>query len=125
MSSEQLGHQSPPTTMEAGALWLLAVVLVLGSSTSAGEYMGLCEYCADPLPSHSRKEGPGGRVGAQAPGLSVGLRQGPSPPPHTHTYTSLITAIYQTHTFSLNSPTDWVLLSHFTDRETEARKVNN
>ncbi|XP_036732791.1 trefoil factor 3 [Manis pentadactyla] len=49
MSSEQLGPQSPPMTMEAGALWLLAVVLVLGSSASAGEFVGLsANQCAMP-----------------------------------------------------------------------------
>lgn len=37
------GSQSPPVTMEARALWLLAVVLALGSSSLSGEYVGLCK----------------------------------------------------------------------------------
>lgn len=30
--------------MEARALWLLAVVLALGTSSSSTQYVGLCEY---------------------------------------------------------------------------------
>nr|XP_060496501.1 trefoil factor 3 [Panthera onca] len=48
-SSEQSGPQSPPVTMEARALWLLALVLALGSSSLADEYVGLSEnLCAVP-----------------------------------------------------------------------------
>lgn len=38
------GSQSPPMTMEARVLWLLAVVLALSFTSSSGEYVGLCEY---------------------------------------------------------------------------------
>lgn len=31
-------------TMEARGLWLLAVVLALGISSSSAQYVGLCEY---------------------------------------------------------------------------------
>lgn len=40
-----------PVTMEARALWLLVVILVLGSSNRAAAYEGLCEYCSDFLPT--------------------------------------------------------------------------
>lgn len=43
-SSERSGPQSRPVTMEARALWLLAVLLAWGSSSLADEYVGLCEY---------------------------------------------------------------------------------
>ena len=82
MSSEQSGPQSPSVTMEARTVWLLVVVvLALGSSSSTGQYVGLCEYPSDPLPVGGREEeGLGGRVGAQDTeepgwGLSVGLRK--------------------------------------------------
>ncbi|CAD7693688.1 unnamed protein product [Nyctereutes procyonoides] len=39
--SERSGPQSPPVTMEARVLWLLVVVLVLGSSRLAVAYQGL------------------------------------------------------------------------------------
>ena len=46
-SSERSGPQSPPVTMEARVLWLLALVLALGSSSLADQYVGLCEYRSD------------------------------------------------------------------------------
>lgn len=62
MFSEQSGPQSQPVTMEARTFWLLVVVvLALGSSSSTGQYVGLCEYRSDPLPLGGREEeGPSG-----------------------------------------------------------------
>ncbi len=40
-----------PVTMEARAFWLLLAVLALGSSGLAEEYVGLCEYHSDLLPT--------------------------------------------------------------------------
>lgn len=44
--SRRVPRARPLVTMEARALWLLVVVLVLGSSSWAAAYQGLCEYCS-------------------------------------------------------------------------------
>lgn len=54
--------------MEPRVLWLLAVVLALGFSSSAGEFVGLCEYPSDLSPPHSREGPEGGRVDTQDDG---------------------------------------------------------
>ena len=116
MFSEPTGPQSPPVTMEARKFWLLVMVLPLVSSSSTGQYVGLCEYRSDLLPLSRKEEGPGGGVGAHDEGTgrgrarlgaSCGLRR------VTRSLNNLIIATYQTHTFSLNSSTNWVLLSPF------------
>ncbi|XP_054432169.1 trefoil factor 3 [Pteronotus mesoamericanus] len=49
MSSERPGPQCPSVTMEARALWLLAAALILASSGTSGQYVGLsASQCAIP-----------------------------------------------------------------------------
>lgn len=59
-SSERSGPQSSPVTMEARVLWLLAVVLALGSSALADQYVGLCEYRPDFAPQEGGPRWRGG-----------------------------------------------------------------
>ena len=74
MFSEWSCPQSQPVTMEARTFWVLVVVvLALGSSSSTGQYVGLCEYRSDPFPLGGREEeGLGGRVGIQDKGTGHG-----------------------------------------------------
>lgn len=102
MSSEPTGPQSPPVTMEARTFWLLVMVLPLVSSSSTGQYVGLCEYRSDLL----KEEGPGGGVGAHDKGTGRGrARLGASCGLRRVTRPLNKIATYQTHTFSLNSST--------------------
>lgn len=114
--SERSGPQSPPVTMEARVLWLLVVVLVLGSSSLAVAYQGLGEYCSDFLSTPWEGGGwwqsgdRGAGAGTQAPGSGglVGARGKVTKPPRP-----LVTANHRTHMVPLSSTTNWILLFPF------------
>lgn len=62
--------------MEAGALWLLAVVLTLVPSSSSGQYVGLCEYRLPSLLSPTTGMwGPGQRGAQDGGGGGEGTRK--------------------------------------------------